>query len=161
MNNIIQWHIKYFDELSVQQLYDALKLRTDVFIVEQHCVYSDLDSNQNQLDRHKKTLHLLGYQDTTLVAYLRVLAQGQSYDDYISIGRVVTTKPLRGIGLGHELMAEGLKVCQQHFANQPIKISAQEHLIRFYQQHGFKQVSEMYLEDEIPHVTMIKKTTFT
>ena len=157
MKTTTQWQIKTFNELSLDQLYDLLKLRSDVFVVEQCCYYPDLDGEQNQLDRHKDTVHLFGYQDETLVAYLRVLAQGQSYDDYISIGRVVTAKQARAAGLGHELMSEGLKVCLQHFANQPIKISAQEHLINFYQQHGFKQVSAMYLEDNIPHVAMVKQ----
>jgi ElaA protein len=157
MKTTTQWQIKTFNELSLDQLYDLLKLRIDVFVVEQCCYYPDLDGEQNQLDRHKDTVHLFGYQGEILVAYLRVLALGQSYDDYISIGRVVTAKQARGAGLGHELMSEGLKVCQQHFANQPIKISAQEHLINFYQQHGFKQVSAMYLEDNIPHVAMVKQ----
>jgi ElaA protein len=157
--NIVKttWQVKHFNELSLDQLYDALKLRVDVFVVEQCCYYPDLDSEQNQLDRHQDTLHLLGYQDGILVAYLRILAQGQSYDDYISIGRVATARQARGSGLGHELMSEGLKVCQQYFIDQNIKISAQEHLLKYYQQHGFEQVSAMYLEDNIPHVAMIKK----
>lgn len=155
MTNITQWQTKKFSELSLNQLYDALKLRVDVFVVEQTCYYPDLDSEENQLDRHQDTIHLLGYQGSTLVAYLRVLAQGQSYNDYISIGRVATAKHARGSGLGHELMSEGLKVCQQHFANQDIKISAQEHLIKYYQRHGFEQVSAMYLEDNIPHIAMV------
>lgn len=153
----MQWQTKTFNELTLDQLYDALKLRVDVFVVEQCCYYPDLDGEQNQLDRHPDTLHLLGYQNGMLVAYLRILAQGQSYDDYISIGRVATAKQARGTGLGHELMSEGLEVCQQYFADQDIKISAQEHLKAFYQQHGFKQVSEMYLEDNIPHIAMIKQ----
>jgi len=157
MKNITQWQTKRFNELSLNQLYDALKLRVDVFVVEQTCYYPDLDSEKNQLDRHQETLHLLGYQHSTLVAYLRVLAQGQSYDDYISIGRVATAKDARGSGLGHELMSEGLKLCQKNFANQAIKISAQEHLKEYYQQHGFKQVSDMYLEDNIPHIAMVNK----
>jgi ElaA protein len=153
----IQWQTKKFNELSIHQLYDLLKLRVDVFIVEQTCNYPDLDSDKNQLDRHQDTLHLLGYQDDILVAYLRILAKGQSYDNYISIGRVVTVSHARGSSLGHELMIEGLKACYQYFANQDIKISAQEHLIKFYQQHGFEQVSAMYLEDDIPHVAMLKQ----
>ncbi|MBL4765327.1 MAG: GNAT family N-acetyltransferase [Colwellia sp.] len=152
-----QWQTKHFNELSLDQLYDLLKLRVDVFVVEQRCYYPDLDSEQNQLDRHQKTLHLLGYQGSTLVAYLRILAQGQSYPNYISIGRVATAKSVRGSGLGHELMSAGLKISQQHFANQSIKISAQQHLLKYYQHHGFEQVSAMYLEDNIPHIAMIKK----
>ena len=150
------WQAKHFDELSLNELYDSLKLRIDVFVVEQTCYYPDLDSEHNQLDRHPETIHLLGQQDGNLVAYLRILAQGQSYEDYISIGRVAIAEQARGAGLGHELILEALKLCQQHFPEQGIKISAQEHLISFYQQHGFEQVSQMYLEDNIPHVAMIK-----
>ena len=91
----IQWQSKTFNELSVDQLYDLLKLRIDIFVVEQCCYYPDLDGEKNQLDRHPETIHLFGYQDNKLVAYLRVLAKGQSYKDYISIGRVVTAKHVR------------------------------------------------------------------
>lgn len=156
---MILWQTKKFKELTLDQLYDALKLRVDVFVVEQCCYYPDLDGEQNQLDRHAETLHLLGYQNDKLVAYLRILAPGQSYVDYVSIGRVATAKQARGSGFGHELMSEGLKVCQQHFANQAIKISAQEHLLVYYQHHGFEQVSAMYLEDNIPHIAMVHKIT--
>lgn len=157
MTNITQWQTQKFNDLSLHQLYDVLKLRVDVFVVEQCCYYPDLDSQHNQLDRHQETLHLLGYQDGILVAYLRILAKGQSYDDYVSIGRVATAKQARGAGLGHKLMSEALKLCQQYFANQDIKISAQEHLLKFYLQHGFTQVSSMYLEDDIPHIAMVNK----
>jgi len=151
------WQAKQFNQLSLDQLYDLLKLRIDVFVVEQTCYYPDLDSNKNQLDRDKETLHVLGYQDDTLVAYLRILALGQSYDDYISIGRVAIAEQARGSGLGHELMTEALNLCQQYFPKQDIKISAQEHLLSYYQNHGFEQVSKMYLEDDIPHIAMVKK----
>lgn len=157
MKKITQWHLKKFNELSLNQLYDALKLRVDVFVVEQDCIYPDLDSEQDQLDRHADTLHLLGYQDTKLVAYLRILARGQRYDNHISIGRVVIVEHVRGTGLGHELMSKGLNACEQHFTHHEIKISAQEHLSNFYQQHNFEQVSEMYLEDGIPHIAMVIK----
>jgi ElaA protein len=150
------WQAKHFDGLSLNELYELLKLRIDVFVVEQTCYYPDLDSERNQLDRHPETIHLLGHQGENLVAYLRILAKGQSYDDYISIGRVAIAEQARGSGLGHELILEALKLCQRHFPEQAIKISAQEHLIGFYQQHGFEQVSQMYLEDNIPHVAMIK-----
>jgi ElaA protein len=150
------WKAKHFKELSLDELYELLKLRIDVFVVEQTCYYPDLDGDKDQLDRDKDTIHLLGYQGETLVAYLRILAQGQSYDHYISIGRVAIAKQARGTGLGHELMKEALNFCHQYFPKQNIKISAQEYLINYYQQYGFEQVSEMYLEDDIPHVAMIK-----
>jgi len=152
------WQAKQFTQLSLDQLYDLLKLRIDVFVVEQSCYYPDLDSEPNQLDRHQDTIHLLGYQNNRLVAYLRVLARGQSYQEHVSIGRVAISTSARGQGLGHELITESLKLCQQHFAEQSIKISAQEHLVGLYQQHGFTQVSAMYLEDDIPHVAMLKES---
>lgn len=160
MNSKTTWQVKHFDELSLDQLYDLLKLRIDVFVVEQTCYYPDLDGDKNLLDRDKETLHVLGYQDDTLVAYLRILAKGQSYDDYISIGRVAIAEQARGTGLGHDLMIEALNICQQSFPKQNIKISAQEHLINYYQKHGFEQVSKMYLEDDIPHVAMLKDMHF-
>lgn len=156
MNNRTIWQAKHFSELSLNELYDLLKLRVDVFVVEQTCYYPDLDSDKGQLDRDEETLHLLGYQNNTLVAYLRILAQGQSDESYVRIGRVAIAEQARGSGLGHELMTESLSLCQQYFPEQNIKISAQEHLINFYQQHGFEQASKMYLEDNIPHVAMIK-----
>lgn len=157
MTNTITWQAKSFNDLSLQQLYELLKLRIDVFVVEQTCFYPDLDSERDCLDRHSDTIHLLGYQGNTLVAYLRILAKGQSYPDYPSIGRVVIAKQARSGGLGHELMQQALVLCQNHFPNESIKISAQEHLKDFYQHHGFTQVSKMYLEDDIPHIAMLRK----
>ncbi|TWX63719.1 GNAT family N-acetyltransferase [Colwellia demingiae] len=151
------WQTKKFTELSLNQLYDVLKLRVDIFVVEQTCFYPDLDSDRDLLDRHPQTLHLLGYQAEQLVAYLRILPKGQNYPDNVSIGRVVTATKARGGGLGHQLMTEGITRCQQHFPNENIKISAQQHLKAYYQQHGFTQVSEMYLEDDIPHIAMIRR----
>ncbi len=158
MNAKTTWQVKHFSELSLNQLYDLLKLRIDVFVVEQTCYYPDLDSAKNQLDRDKETLHVLGYQNDTLVAYLRILAQGQSYKNHISIGRVAIAEQARDTGLGHELMRKGLNLCQQYFDGQNIKISAQQHLSDFYLQHGFNQASEMYLEDGIPHIAMTKSS---
>lgn len=157
MTTKITWQAKHFVELSLNQLYDLLKLRVDVFIVEQTCHYPDLDSDRGLLDRHPQTIHLLGYQSEQLVAYLRILPTGQNYTDYVSIGRVVTTAQVRNDGLGHELMTKAIALCQQHFPQQCIKISAQQHLKKFYQQHAFKQVSPMYLEDNIPHIAMIRE----
>lgn len=151
------WQTKGFEELSLNQLYDVLKLRVDIFVVEQTCFYPDLDGEKNQLDRHPQTLHLLGYQAEQLVAYLRILPKGQNYPNNVSIGRVVTATQARGGGLGHKLMTEGLRMCQQYFPNEIIKISAQQHLKSYYHKHGFTQVSEMYLEDDIPHIAMIRE----
>jgi len=149
----MNWHIKKFNELTTDELYDALKLRIDVFVVEQTCFYPDLDG----LDRHHQTLHLYCYQGDKMTAYLRILAKGQSYDDFPSIGRVIIAPHARGCGLGHELMKEAISACSQYFPLQAIKISAQEHLEQYYNKHGFIRVSDMYLEDDIPHIAMIHK----
>lgn len=148
----INWSVKTFSELSTDELYDLLKLRVDVFVVEQTCYYPELD----ELDRHPETRHLLAYQNNNLVGYLRVLPKATSYPEYISIGRVAIAKMARGSGLGHQLMKRGLSICQHNFADQSIKISAQLYLEAFYQSHGFDTVSEMYLEDGIEHIAMIK-----
>ncbi len=156
MTTTTTWQTKAFTELSLNQLYDVLKLRIDIFVVEQTCFYPDLDGEKDQLDRHPQTLHLLGYQGEQLVAYLRILPKGQSYPDNISIGRVVIAVNARECGLGHELMTEALQLCQHHFPHEQIKISAQQHLKSYYQKHGFTQVSDMYLEDGIPHIGMLR-----
>lgn len=144
------WQSKTFNELTVDELYDILKLRIDVFVVEQCCFYPDIDD----LDRDIQTKHLFSYVDGKIAAYLRVLAKGKSYEDYISIGRVIVAPQARGTGLGHDLIKEGLRVCEQNFAGQALKISAQQHLEKFYNEHGFVTVSDMYLEDNIPHISM-------
>jgi len=147
------WLVKKFNQLTTDELYDCLKLRIDVFVVEQTCFYPDLDD----LDRHPDTIHLFSYHDNLISSYLRILPAGTSYENYISIGRVIVDEKQRGSGLGHELITEALKQCKVCFPGQPIKISAQEHLEAFYNKHGFKRVTEMYLEDGIPHIGMIKE----
>lgn len=149
----MQWQIKHFDELSIDELYDILKLRIDVFVVEQCCFYPDLDD----LDRDKETKHLFYSHNGKISAYLRVLAKRKNDKqscDYVSIGRVIVALDYRGSGLGHTLIEEGLKICHQYFIGQEIKISAQQHLEKFYAKHGFVTVSDMYLEDDIPHISM-------
>jgi len=149
----IEWKQKYFNELTNDELYDALKLRIDVFVVEQCCYYPDLDD----LDRHEETVHLFCYHQGKMSAYLRILAKGQCYDEYIAIGRVIIADKARGTGLGHTLMSEALRVCQQAFPGQKIKISAQAHLEKYYNKHGFTRISEVYLEDDIPHIAMLQE----
>lgn len=151
----LQWYNKTFQQLSNDQLYDILKLRVDIFVVEQCCYYPELDN----LDRDSETHHIFCYQNNNIIAYLRVLAKGLSYDKYPSIGRVAVAKQARGSGLGHLLIRKGLEDCQQRWPTQTIKISAQQHLEQYYQQHGFITASAMYLEDNIPHIAMLKKPT--
>lgn len=153
-NNVtsqVKWQSKTFSQLSIDELYELLKLRIDVFVVEQTCFYPDLDDK----DRHVQALHLQGYKKNKLAAYLRILPKGESYDDYISIGRVVIAPDARGSGLGHDLMKQALLLCEQYFPKEKLKISAQEHLESYYNKHGFVRVSEMYLEDDIPHIAMV------
>lgn len=160
MSENITWQSKTFSELNTTELYDLLKLRIDVFVVEQSCYYPDLDDH----DRHPQTQHLFCYQsdkETTkqiMTAYLRILPKGLTYQEHISIGRVVTAPSARGTGLGHELIKTGLTQCARKFANESLKISAQEHLEAYYMKHGFQRVTDMYLEDDIPHIGMIYKS---
>ena len=146
---MITWHSIPFSELSTQQLYQLLKLRVDVFVVEQNCPYPELDGK----DTLAGVEHLLGYADAELVACARLLPPGTSYDN-TSIGRVATKLSARGDGLGHQLIKEALTRCETLWPSTTIDIGAQQHLENFYANHGFETISEMYLEDDIPHVDM-------
>lgn len=143
------WQCLPFEQLTPHQLYDLLKLRSDVFGVEQNCVYPDLDDH----DRADSVYHLLGYANNELVAYLRLLAPGVTYDN-VSIGRVVVAPSQRKHGLGHQLLRQGLAHAEVIWPQQLIEIGAQQYLVDFYRSHGFTQTSDMYLEDGIPHVDM-------
>lgn len=141
------WSSARFGDLSVDHLYDALALRAQVFILEQG-PYLDPDG----LDR--QSWHLLGRDDGgVLQAYLRVVDPGLKFDEP-SIGRVVTSASARGTGLGRELMAQGLRLCQRVWPGRALRISAQTQLQRFYGEFGFAPVGSEYLEDDIPHIQM-------
>ena len=145
----MNWHWSRFHELGVDRLYDALALRCRVFILEQG-PYLDPDG----LDR--VAWHLLGHDEAgVLHAYLRVVDPGHKFDEP-SIGRVITSPESRGIGLGRELVAEGVRRTLAAFPGQGIRISAQAHLERFYGGFGFVKVGEPYLEDDIPHIEMLR-----
>lgn len=146
---MIRWKLAPFEQLTTPQLYALLKLRVDVFVVEQTCPYPDLDDKDLQEGVH----HLMGFNGDQLVAYARLIPAGISYPS-VSIGRVSTRESHRGGGLGHKLLEQALIHCEQLWPGQAIEIGAQEHLANFYTQHGFVQTSEMYLEDDIPHVDM-------
>ena len=145
---MISWSIKSFNELSKNELYDLLKLRSEVFVVEQNCVYQDID------DKDIKGTHFFGQDGSDLIAYLRVTEAGVLYPNHISIGRVVIKKTHRNKKLGNEILAEAIDFCRKKFPKTPIKISAQTHLKSFYNQLGFEFKGEAYLEDGIPHCAM-------
>lgn len=148
-----KWIVKTFNQLTLDELYDALKLRIDVFVVEQTCFYPDLDD----LDRHPETRHIFSYdKKNNMVGYARILAKGVCYSDFPAIGRVIIAEKSRGTGLSHELILAAIDACETHFPTEGIKISAQEHLQNVYMKHGFITCSAMYLEDGIPHVSMVR-----
>jgi ElaA protein len=147
----IRWVVKPFQELSVVELYEIMKLRLEIFVVEQNCPYQDADG------KDLKSLHLMGYSnDGVLVAYCRILPAGISYAE-VSIGRFISSSLVRGSGAGKQLMVEALKCIQQKFGSSSVRISAQSYLLKFYESFGFKTVGKEYLEDDIPHMEMILK----
>lgn len=143
----INWLLKKFEELTPHELYAALQLRNEVFVVEQNCVFQDAD------DKDLDSYHLLGYVDNKLIAYTRLVPPGVIYIEP-SIGRVVTSPSVRGSGAGKELMQESINNCYSLFGKQSIKIGAQLYLKKFYEGLGFAQISDAYLEDGIPHIYM-------
>lgn len=145
----IQWKIKPFEALSVHELYDLLKLRSEIFVVEQNCVYLDLDG------KDKVALHLFGEYEGKIVAHARLFHAGITFDN-ASIGRVVVDANYRDKKWGHDLMREAINGIQLYFGESQITIGAQLYLKKFYEGHGFVQTSEMYLEDDIPHIEMQK-----
>ncbi|MGB6151276.1 MAG: GNAT family N-acetyltransferase [Pricia sp.] len=147
---MIQVQVKAFDELTTQELYGLLRLRSDVFVVEQDCVYPDLDGKDH------KALHLIGWKDGDIVAYARIFKAGD-YADEASIGRVVVKKGQRKFGYGKEIMKDAIHAIEKHFNDVVIRVSAQMYLERFYHELGFNQVGDGYLEDGIPHIGMVRK----
>ena len=145
---MISWSIKSFDELNKNELYDLLKLRSEVFVVEQNCVYQDID------DKDIKGTHFFAHDGSDQIAYLRVMELGVFYPNHISIGRVVVKQTHRNKKLGNEILAKAINFCRKKFPKTPIKISAQTHLKSFYNQLGFEFKGEAYLEDGIPHCAM-------
>lgn len=144
-----EYVIKHFSELTTKELYSVLKLRCDVFVVEQQCPYADLDGKDIE------SYHLMYYVDDNLAAYTRLLPAGLSYTE-ISIGRVVTSPLYRGLGLGKKLMEASISGIYDKFGQQNIRIGAQLYLLKFYQSLGFKEEGEPYDEDGIPHIEMVK-----
>lgn len=144
-----EWKIRRFQALSVEELYQMLKLRSEVFVVEQNCVYLDID------DKDQKALHLFREIDGKMIAYAR-LYDANDYFENASIGRVLTHIDFRGKKYGHALINQAIQAIENHFGETKITISAQLYLKKFYESHGFIQSGEMYLEDGIPHIEMKK-----
>jgi ElaA protein len=145
----MEWTLKKFDELTPHELYAILQLRNEVFVVEQNCVFQDAD------DKDQASFHLMGMRDHKLVAYTRLVPAGVSYKEP-SIGRVVTSPTVRRGGAGRGLMEQSIAAVYKLFGKQPIKIGAQFYLKNFYESFGFKQISDIYDEDGIDHIYMLK-----
>jgi len=148
MTKNITWLCCEFDELSGPQLYAILKLRQDVFVVEQTCIYQDID------DKDQFASHVQGFCDGKLVAYSRILGPNTRFNDP-SIGRVIVDPLQRSKGMGYRLMTESMSSCREKYPKNKIRISAQLHLEQFYGKLGFKTCSDVYDEDGIEHVEMI------
>ena len=144
----LQWQWCRLGELSAEQVYAVLAARVEIFVVEQNCAYQDLDG----LDADAE--HLIAWSGKEVAGYLRVLGPGTRFDDP-SIGRIITTRPFRGSGLGREVVAKGIERTHMRYPGRPVRISAQKYLEKFYRDFGFVTVSEPYLEDGIPHVEML------
>jgi len=146
----LKFKIKPFNELSTAGLYQVLQMRSEVFVVEQNCVYLDLDG------KDYNAIHVLGYLDKELAAYTRLFNAGD-YFEYASIGRVVVSPKFRDKKLGHELMQVSIEQVENNYNQTTIKIGAQLYLKKFYESHGFKAISDVYLEDGIDHIYMLKE----
>ncbi len=151
MSQPITWKCLPFHELTLDQLYRLLQIRQEVFIVEQDCPYLDSD------DKDQPAWHLWAEKENQILGCTRLLPAGISYPEYASIGRVLTHSSARGTGIGKELMQRSIQETQKLFPGETIKISAQSYLKRFYEDLGFKQCTEEYLEDDIPHIGMLLK----
>ena len=144
----MNWQIKKFSELSSYEIYEMLKSRSEVFVVEQNCPFQDCD------DKDKNSYHLFLEENESIVAYLRILPKGLSFDE-ISIGRVLVKKEHRNKGLAREMMLNAISFIENELNENSIRISAQSYLLDFYKSLGFKVVSDLYYEDNIPHVEMV------
>ncbi len=141
--------IKSYNELTKNELYTILRIRSEVFVVEQRIAYQDLDN------KDQKALHIMGYIDNELIAYTRIF-KPNDYFQYASIGRVLIAKKYRRFDYGKEIMKTSILAIETHFNEVTIKISAQLYLKRFYSNLGFVAYGDVYMEDEIPHTAMLK-----
>lgn len=141
--------VKTFQELTTSELYELLQLRSEVFVVEQDCVYQDIDG------KDQKALHVIGNKEGKIVAYTRLFNSGD-YFETPSIGRVVVKDTERKFGYGHDLIKASINAIVDNYNTSKITISAQVYLKKFYESHGFIKVGEEYLEDGIPHIKMVR-----
>jgi ElaA protein len=147
----VNWTTKHFKDLSVDEYFEILHLRTAIFVVEQDCPYQEVD------EKDRKSYHLFGKSENgEVIAVTRILPKGISYNE-ISIGRVALKKEYRGKGIAGELMKESLMFIEKQFGKEDIRISAQTYLFNYYSKFGFQSVGEEYLEDNIPHIEMLRK----
>ena len=145
------WLILPFHDLSLDQYHDVLALRIEIFVIEQNCPYQEVDG------KDKKAFHVLGITENGEVqATARLLPAGVSYDE-VSIGRVAVKESARGTGIGHELMNTCNDFIQSQWPGQPVRISAQTYLKKYYENHGYVFTGKSYLEDNIPHIEMLLK----
>ncbi len=145
----ITWRIKYFNDLTAEELYEIFKLRIAVFVVEQNCPYQDADG------KDLKSFHLMGFDESNdLTAYARILPAGISFSE-VSIGRVISSNKARGTGAGRELMKQAIHFISKKYGAVPVRIGAQLYLTRFYSSFGFETAGEEYLEDNIRHIEML------
>jgi ElaA protein len=145
---MINWTCKPFTELTPDELYAILRLRSEVFVVEQNCVFLDMDN------KDQKCHHLMGWRDKELLGYSRIIRAGISYVES-SIGRVVTSPAARRLGVGRALLQTSIDTLYRLYGKQPIRIGAQCYLLKFYEAFGFVQKGEIYLEDGIEHIEML------
>ncbi|WP_053217446.1 GNAT family N-acetyltransferase [Virgibacillus senegalensis] len=147
----MDWISKSFEELDTEELYTIIRTRIDVFVVEQHCPYPELDGHDYQ------AVHLFCKDGESIVAYARLLPKGTVYE-YASIGRVLVHKSYRGSGYAKQLLQKAISHITEEWQETTIKIQGQEYLRHFYASFGFKEISEVYLDDGIPHVDMLLTT---
>jgi ElaA protein len=146
---LLDYRCKGFNSLTTHELYAIIRLRNEVFVVEQQCIFQDAD------DKDQIAYHLMGFEKNELVAYARLLPKGIPYKE-VSIGRVITSPRYRNKGLGKTLVAESVLACEKLFGKESIRISAQYRLVAFYEAFGFVKDGEVYDEDGIDHIEMIK-----
>ena len=142
--------VKRFKELSVEEMYQILRIRSEVFVIEQRCIYEDIDG------KDEKAMHVMGKNNNEIIAYTRILEGGEDYD-FPSISRVVVKKENRGKERGRKIMKESIKYIKENIKEKTIVLAAQKYLEKFYRELGFIAEGEEYLEDEIPHQKMILK----